>query len=192
MSCGTAFTVPGGADGHEDRGFDGLVGQMDLRTTSAGRCRMKEVEREAHWTILSVAVAGARQTCRESFADSLLGRELPDAVVPGAEDAAGSNVLAMIQNAAIPHRQAAVVARAHEAHLAMDASLLPLEAHGLMRIEAAAANAVADARCWLNSRWRMVCRWAAGAGVWAMVRAGAAASAAAKTNFMILMVSLLL
>ena len=47
-----------GADGHEDRGFDGLVGQMDLRATSAGRCRMKEVEREAHWTILSVAVAG--------------------------------------------------------------------------------------------------------------------------------------
>jgi hypothetical protein len=65
--------------------------------------------------------------------------------VPGAKDAARSNVLAVIENAAIANGEAAVVASAHEAHLAMDASLLPLEAHGLMRVEATAANAVPDA-----------------------------------------------
>ena len=98
----------------------------------------------------------------------------------------------MIQNAAIPHRQAAVVARAHEAHLAMDASLLPLEAHGLMRIEAAAANAVADASLLVELALADGLPLGRRCGCLCDGEGGRCNECRRKTNFMILMVFLLL
>jgi hypothetical protein len=67
------------------------------------------------------------------------------AVVFGAEDAARFAILAMRQDAAIARREPAVVSCAHDAHLVVDASVLPLKARGLARVEAAAASAVQDA-----------------------------------------------
>ena len=73
------------------------------------------------------------------------GTALPDAVVLRAIDAARGHVESVIQEVAIPGRKPAVVPRAHHAHLAMDATVLPLEACSLMEIERALAEAVGDA-----------------------------------------------
>ena len=41
------------AHGHEDRRFDGLVGQVDAPAPAAGGSFCKEIEPEAHFSILS-------------------------------------------------------------------------------------------------------------------------------------------
>jgi hypothetical protein len=62
-----------------------------------------------------------------------------------AEDSARSNVLPMAEYAAIFHREAAIVVRAHGAHLAMNPYLLALEACTLARSETVVLDSVADA-----------------------------------------------
>jgi hypothetical protein len=49
---GNGFDGAGSADGHEDRGLDCLVGQMEGRAASAGRGCVEHVEVEAHLLIL--------------------------------------------------------------------------------------------------------------------------------------------
>jgi hypothetical protein len=70
---------------------------------------------------------------------------LPDAVVPGAIDAARCGVHPVIEDPPIARSEAAVVANAHGVHLAMNVLVLPLKARGLTNIELAIAEAVGNA-----------------------------------------------
>ena len=68
---GNGFDGSSGADGHEDRRIDGLMGQMDLRAAAARVGRLDNVEVETHVSILmgrtsraSSQVGPARSTAR--------------------------------------------------------------------------------------------------------------------------------
>jgi hypothetical protein len=82
----------------------------------------------------------------ESASNSPVLVQLSDAaVVPGAIDVAGCHILPVINRATVLHGQVAVVACTHHAYLAMNASLLPRETHGLTGPELTVAHAIGDA-----------------------------------------------
>jgi len=137
---------------------------MHLPATAACVSGFQQIELQAHLLILlnrtPAESALAAQSCakkprpvctqnRESLCEpgAFLTSNLSDPAVAmfRAIDIARGDPLPVLDDAAILHRQMAIVASAQGMHLAMNAHLLPLEACALPRSELAVLNAVSDA-----------------------------------------------